>query len=140
MDTPNPFIGQATAPAAAELSPALGPTSVLWDELLDSLAKEQGVIDQEWISSSPKYGWSLVLKLKKRRIVYLGPCAGCFQASFALSDTAVTAARASNHPKPILNLLNDAPHYAEGTGLPLIVKTAKDLPAIRNLVQFKLAN
>jgi hypothetical protein len=31
-------------------------------------------------------------------------------------------------------------HHAEGTGLPPIAKSAKDLPAIRKLVQLKLAN
>jgi hypothetical protein len=139
MDAPNAFIGKTTMPTAAELSAVLGETTKLWAELIDSLAKEQG-LDQEWNSFKPKYGWSLLLKLKKRRIVYLGPCVGCFRASFILGDKAVAAARASNLPKRVLLLLDEAPRYPEGTGLRLLVKTARDLPAIRKLAQIKLAN
>ena len=139
MDAPNAFIGKTTMPTAAELSAVLGETTELWAELIDSLVKEQG-LDQEWNSFKPKYGWTLLLKLKKRRIVYLVPCAGCFRASFVLGDKAVAAARASNLPKRILKLLDEAPRYPEGTGLRLLVKTAKDLPAVCKLAQIKLAN
>lgn len=139
MDAPNAFIGKTTMPTAAELSSVLGATALIWAELIDSLIKEQG-LDQEWNSFKPKYGWSLLLKLKKRRIVYLGPCVGCFRASFILGDKAVAAARASNLPKRVLLLLDEAPRYPEGTGLRLLVKTARDLPAIRKLAQIKLAN
>jgi len=140
MDTPNAFIGKATEPTAAELSSALGTTSMLWHKLVDSLTKQQAGIEQEWHSLKPKYGWTLLLKLKKRRIVYLGPCAGCFRVAFVLGDKAVAAARTSDLPKSVLKLLDEAPRYAEGTGLRLVVKSAKDLPAIRKLAQIKLAN
>jgi Protein of unknown function (DUF3788) len=140
MDIPNAFIGKATAPSAEELSAALGPTSALWHHLVDTMIKENAGLDQEWHSLQPKYGWNLILKLKKRRILYLGPCADCFRASLVLGDRAVSAARVSSLPKPVLKLLEEAPHYAEGTGLRLLVKTAKDLPAIRKLAQIKLAN
>jgi len=139
MDTPNAFIGKTTMPTAAELSAVLGQTTELWAELVDSITKEQE-LNQEWYSLRPKYGWALLLKLKKRRIVYLGPCAGCFRVSFILGNKAVAAARASNLPKRVLKLLDEAPHYPEGTGLSLLVKNAKNLPAIRKLAQIKLAN
>ena len=100
----------------------------------------QGVAEQEWKSSSPKYGWSLRLKLKKRTIVYLGPCDGCFRVAFVLGNRAVAAARQSGLPKPVLKLLDEAPRYAEGTGLRLMVKGPKDLAAIRKLALVKLAN
>jgi hypothetical protein len=140
MDTPNAFIGKPTKPTAEELSAALGPTTTLWHQLVDSLTKEHAGLEQEWHSLKPKYGWTLLLKLKKRRIVYLGPCPGHFRVAFVLGDKAVAAARESSLPKPVLKLLYEAPHYAEGTGLRLLVKTAKDLPAIQKLAQIKLAN
>jgi Protein of unknown function (DUF3788) len=61
------------------------------------------------MSSSPKYGWSLVLKFKKRRIVYLSPCSGCFRASFGLSHKAEVIVRGSNVSKLIPKLLDEAP-------------------------------
>ena len=81
METVNAFIGKTTAPTEAEVDAALGSTAALWKQLVDWMA-EQGAAIQEWNSYSPKAGWALRLKVKKRNIVYLGPCAGCFRASF----------------------------------------------------------
>jgi hypothetical protein len=139
METPNAFIGKTTRPTEAEVAAALGSTAALWKQLVDWMA-EQGAAIQEWNSYSPKYGWSLRLKVKKRNIVYLGPCAGCFRVAFILGDRAVAAARQSDLSKSTLKLLNEAPRYAEGTGVRLIVKGAKDLAAIRKLAFIKLAN
>ena len=139
METPNAFIGKATLPAEQELSAALGSTAELWKQLVNWLA-EQGVADQEWKSSSPKYGWSLRLKLKKRTIVYLGPCNGCFRVAFVLGDRAVAAARKSDLSKSALKLLDEAPRYAEGTGVRLMVKASEDLADVRRLAIIKLAN
>ena len=139
METVNAFIGKTTRPTDAEVSAALGSTAALWKQLVDWMA-EQGAAIQEWNSYSPKYGWSLRLKVKKRNIVYLGPCAGCFRVAFILGDRAVAAARQSDLSKSTLKLLNEAPRYAEGTGVRLIVKGAKDLAAIRKLAFIKLAN
>jgi hypothetical protein len=139
METPNAFIGKTSLPTTKEIVTALGSTADLWKQLVDWLA-EQGVAEEEWKSSSPKYGWSLRLKLKKRTIVYLGPCAGCFRVAFVLGDRAVAAARQSGLAKSTLKLLDEAPRYAEGTGVRLMVKAPKDLAAIRKLALIKLAN
>src|ERR1017187_4350106 len=140
MDIPNAFVGITVQPTEKDIYAALGPSATTWKELVDWLARELGVAEQEWKSSSPKYGWSLRLKLKKRTIIYLGPCNGCFRASFVLGDKAVAATRTISLPKPDIKLIDEAPHYAEGTGLRLIVKTAKDLAAIRILALIKLPN
>jgi hypothetical protein len=139
MDTPNAFIGKTAPPTQNEIDAALGATADVWNQLLHWFA-EQGVADQEWKSSSPKYGWSLRLKLKKRTIVYLAPCNGCFRAAFVLGDRAVAAARQSDLSKTTLKLLDEAPRYAEGTGVRLIVKATKDLASVRKLAAIKLAN
>jgi hypothetical protein len=80
------------------------------------------------------------MKLNKRNIVYLSPCAGCFRVAFVLGDRAMAAARQSKLPKSVLKALNEAPHYAEGTGIRLMVHTNKDLQAIRTLAAIKMAN
>jgi len=108
-------------------------------QLVDWLA-EQGVSGQEWKSSGMKYGWSLRLKQKKKNIVYLSPCAGCFRVAFVLGDRAVEAARNSGLSKTTVQVLDEAPHYPEGTGVRLMVKSAKDLADIRKLALVKLAN
>src|ERR1700686_4039216 len=115
MDNPNAFIGKKTQPTSDEISVALGPTAGVWNEIITWLAEKHGVAIQEWKPVAPqKYGWSLRLKLKQITIIYLGPCASCFRVSFVFGDRAVAAARASDLPKSVLKLLDEAPHYAEG--------------------------
>jgi hypothetical protein len=139
METPNAFLGKAGQPTAEEVSAALGAAAEAWKQLVGWLA-EHGVTDEEWKSTSPKYGWSLRLKLKKRTIAYLAPCPGCFRVAFVLGDRAVAAAFKSNLPKAVQKAIHEAPRYAEGTGLRLIVKAPKDLAAIHKLAAVKLEN
>jgi len=140
VDIPNAFIGRAEKPTIEEVSAALGSSAKIWKELLDWLAEEHAVDVQEWKSVSPQYGWPLRPKLKQRTIVHLSPCKGCFRAVFILGDRAMKAARESNLPKTVVKALDDAPRYAEGTGVRLIVSKGGDLAPIRQLVLVKLAN
>ena len=139
METVNAFIGRTVVPTAKEVDAVLGATAELWDQLVEWLA-EQGAATQEWNSYSPKVGWALRLKVKKRNIIYLGPCDGCFRVALILGDKAVAAARQGDLSKSTLKLLDEAPRYPEGTGLRLMVKAAKDLVAIKKLALIKLAN
>jgi hypothetical protein len=139
MENPNAFIGKTTQPTAEEVIAVLGPTAAVWKELIDWFA-EQKIVDQEWKSYSPKAGWSVRLKVKKRNIIYFAPCKGCFRVAFIFGDKAVAAARQANLSKSTLKLLDEAPRYPEGTGLRLTVKSSKDLAAIRKLALIKLAN
>jgi hypothetical protein len=140
VESTNPFIGKAQQPSEPEILAALGPSAAAWTQLIDWMAARHAVTTQEWKSSSVKYGWSLRLKQKTRNIVYLVPCTDCFRVSFALGDKAMDAARHSRFPKAIAAVLSEAPHYPEGWGVRLTVKTPKDLPAIRALAEIKLAN
>jgi hypothetical protein len=139
METVNAFIGKTARPTEAELAAALGSTVALWKQLVGWMA-EQGAGEREWNSYSPKAGWALKLKQKKRTIAYMGPCAGCFRVAFILGDKAITAARKSDLPKSALKIIDEAPRYAEGTGVRLIVKAEKDLGAIKKLALIKMAN
>jgi hypothetical protein len=134
--SPNAFIGRTKPPTDDELSAELGAVRVLWDELLTELA----LPIQQWHSYSPKAGWSLKLLLKKRTIVYLAPCHGSFRAAFILGDKAVEAARQCRLPKAIIKIIDEAPRYAEGTGVRLEISARKDLAAVKTLAEVKLAN
>jgi hypothetical protein len=140
MDYPNAFIGKTAHPTTAELTATLGKTNELWDELVDWLAQEHGVTDREWTCSGAKYGWALRLKLKKRAILYLGPCDGCFRAALVLGDRAIQAAREGSLSKSLQKLIDEAPRYPEGTGVRIMVKRKADLAAVRELAVIKLAN
>ncbi len=139
MDNPNAFSGKREKPTGEEVSAALGASAKIWEQLVDELVKEYA-LTQEWTSFSPKYGWSLQLKLKKRTILHLSPCQGYFRAALALGDRAMKAARENKFSKTVAKVLEDAPRYAEGTGVRIVVKKAGDLAAIRKLVVVKLEN
>jgi hypothetical protein len=140
MDFANAFIGRAAEPTNEEVCLSLGTCADTWKELVECAVKENGIDKQEWKSYSIKYGWSLRLMMKKRTIVYLSPCQGCFAVLFILGDRAVEAARHCKLPKNVVKAIEEAPRYPEGTGVRLMVKGARDLAAIRKLVAVKLAN
>ena len=141
MAVTNAFIGKTEQPSPEELTAALGPSEKLWEELVQWMATELGATTQEWKGVVPKkYGWSLRLKIKARNIVYLGPSTGCFQVAFALSDRALQAAKEAHLPAAVTKVLAEAPRYPEGTGVRLVVKTARDLPAIHKLAEIKVTH
>ncbi|MGA2570841.1 MAG: DUF3788 domain-containing protein [Terracidiphilus sp.] len=139
MDIQNAFVGSKTPPTEKEVAEALRETGSLWKELIDWLAG-QSIVAKEWKSPSPKFGWGLRPALKKRTILYLGPCEGCFRVAFVLGDRAVAAARSSDLPKSVLKQIAAARRYAEGTGIRLFVRKPADLAPIRKLVEIKLSN
>jgi hypothetical protein len=128
-----------TPPSEVELSAFLGPSQPIWKELLAWL-ESQGIARGDWKSVSPKYGWGLRPALRKRTILYLGPCQGCFRVSFVLGDKAVAAAKASDLPKKLQKEIAEARRYAEGTGVRIFVAKPVDLAVVRRLVALKLEN
>jgi hypothetical protein len=133
---PNAFIEHLEAPSEALLVEALGPAKVAWDALLAELAT-LGLMP-EWHSYSRKAGWALRLKKGKRNILYLSPCAGSFLAAFILGDKALAALRAGGPGPRILDVLERATRYPEGTGLRFETVEAGDLQALLRLTEIKL--
>jgi hypothetical protein len=141
MEYINAFKGRENCPSGAEIADALGPTVNLWNEFIKWMADEEGITEQEWKGIVVKKdGWSLRLKQKSRNIVYLGPGEGCFMVSFVLSDKALTAAKQTNLPKAVAEVIAAAPRYPEGNGVRLVVKRATDLRPIQKIAAIKLAN
>jgi Protein of unknown function (DUF3788) len=136
----NAFAGKPDQPTESELAAALGPAKSIWDRLLAELAQKCDLVTREWNSYSRKAGWSLRLKDGDRNIVYLSPGPGCLMASFALGDKAVRAARESKLPKTVLDLIENAKRYAEGTAVRLEVRVPKDIAAVIKLATIKLEN
>lgn len=137
---PNAFIGKSQKPTDGELAEALGHAKALWDQLLAELADELHLSTQEWHSYSRKAGWSLRLKHKERNILYCSPCQGRFFVSFALGDKAVQAALKSGLPPSAVKVIKEAKRYAEGTGVRIEVKKAKDVEVVKKLAAIKLDN
>jgi hypothetical protein len=137
---PNAFIGRTKTPTDADLTAALGAAKPLWDLVVVEMAQELGLPEREWKSYGSKHGWALRLKRGKRNIVHLAPCQGCFTVLFILGERAVNAARASRLGRAGTKLIDEAPHYPEGTGIRLEVTRARDIPLIKKLARIKLEN
>jgi len=135
----NAFADKPRKPSDSELTLALGPAKPLWDYLI-AAAKELGAADEEWKSYSPKYGWTLRLKKKKRTIVYLSPGTGSFLVSLVLGDRAMAQARQRGLPKTMLKLLADATRYPEGTAIRTNVRKKADVGRVMKLIAIKLGN
>ncbi len=136
----NAFTGQPTAPTASALASALGPSFVLWKQLVTQLKDELKLDGEDWHSSGLKYGWALRLQLKKRNIVYLGPRDGSFMAAFLLGDKAVLAARKSKLPAALLDTLAHTKRYGEGTPVRIEVTRPEDLESVKIVAKIKVEN
>jgi hypothetical protein len=136
---PNAFIGWTAQPTDREVATALGPACELWDDLIAGVTAACGVDGREWKSSGKKYGWSLRLLVKKRRIIYLSPRAGSFGVAFILGAKAVDAARGGALPSKIAKLVENGDRYPEGTGVRIEVSSARDIPGIVKLASIKAA-
>jgi hypothetical protein len=134
------FADKTKKPTAAELAKVLGPTSALWDELKRRIAAQHAPLAEEWVFSGKNYGWALRLKQKKRAVVYLKPCEGFFRASFAFGEKAALAAQQSDLPAATIELIDHAPRFAEGRGVRLEVRSAKDVGVVEKLAAVKMAN
>jgi hypothetical protein len=140
MSTPalNAFVGKTTRPSDSDLEKALGPAKAVWDQLVAELAAEHAVTTREWKSYSAKNGWSLRLTRGKRTIVWLVPNAGSFEVAFIFGEKALTALRQTAVPTRVLRMLDEAPKYAEGTGVRFPITAAKDIAVVKKLAAIKL--
>jgi hypothetical protein len=139
MERANAFVSHPAMPTPTEVASTLSRNAGLWQDIVRFCA-EQGITETEWKSVSPKYGWSLRLKRRKRTILYLGPCEGCIRVAFVLGEKAVEAARKSDLAPEMLAMIDKAPRYAEGTGIVFLVKRKSDLAIVKALVSIKLEN
>jgi hypothetical protein len=136
----NAFINKLEKPKESDLATALGSARELWDKLIADVTSECAIDDEEWNSYSPKAGWSLRLKRKKRNILYLSPSRGCFTASLILGDKALRSVRKSGLPKRVMKIVDEAKRYPEGTAIRIEVKGPKDIDLVKKLAVIKTEN
>jgi hypothetical protein len=134
------FSDKSRQPSEDDLKAKLGTTFVFWNDLKKIIAAEYSPVTEEWRFTSKKTGWGLRLKGEKRTILYMTPCEGYFLASFALGEKAVKAVHESDLPASVLEVIDNAPKYAEGRGVRLEVRDLSDVRAVEKLAVAKMAN
>lgn len=133
------FDDESQRPEEGTLRAALGGSSALWEEIRAFTTSHWPPIVEEWAFSSKKAGWSVRLRRRERILLYLIPQHGQFLVGFVLGDRAVEAARQAELPEAVLEQINSARRYAEGTGFRLTVRTPEDLQAVQRLATIKMA-
>jgi hypothetical protein len=134
------FDDKSRPPKDAELAATLGKTLAHWNKLRKLIAARYAPLSEDWGFSSKSTGWGLRLKQGKRTVLYMTPCEGHFLASFALGEKAVQAAHESVLPASVLEVIDSARKHAEGRGVRLGVKTARDVRNAERLAVIKMAN
>ena len=122
------------------LAEVLGRSKGHWDAIRAYLEEKYPGAESEWTFTSPKYGWILRPRFKKRTILYMIPGRRSFGVSFCLGGKAVAAAEQSTLPESILETIRTARPYAEGRGVRVEVKRKADVENIKKLVEIKMAN
>ena len=132
------FGDKARQPEDADLAKVLKRSFVFWGELKKVIESRFTPLSVEWGFTTPS-GWWMRLKHKKRTVLYMTPCEGHFLASFALGEKAVKAAHDSDLPNSVLKLIDSAKKYAEGRGVRLEVRNAKDVRHVETLALIKMS-
>jgi hypothetical protein len=101
---------------------------------------ECGITDKEWNCYSPKAGWSLRLKQKKRNIVYLAPCDQSFRVAFILGEEAMKVAKNTQFPAKYTKLIAEAIRYPEGSAIRFEVTNDDDVAFVKQLAKIKVEN
>lgn len=127
-------------PEDEALAQVLGKSMSLWQAIHADLAASYPGVENQWQFTSPKYGWILRARDKKRTILYMIPGKGSFTTSFCLGGKAVAAAEQSPLPTEIREEIRNARPYAEGRGVRVEVKRKADVESVRMLVEIKVAH
>lgn len=136
----NVLMEKSVKPNNEQLSGVLGKTYKLWEDLKKHLIEEHGELIEDWKFYNQKSGWTLKLLKKKRNLFFFIALEKCFRIVFVFGDKAVAEVEKSDLAESIKEELRNAKKYAEGRGLPLDVKTRKDVENVKKLVRIKLKN
>jgi hypothetical protein len=131
------FADKARQPTDRDLRSILGKSYTAWVRLIELVSDRITPISQVWNFTSASTGWGLRLKRNDRVILYMTPREDHFLVSFALGEKAVVAARLQKLPTAVLNAIESAPKYAEGRGVRLEVRHAREVPALATLAEIK---
>lgn len=137
---PTSKVAASREPGPAELRGKLGRSHVHWTALIERLEAELAPLEKSWNRGTTTGDWTLRLRQGKRTVVYLTPFEKYFRAGLVLGEKAVAAAHEASLPAPCLAQLDAAPRYAEGRGVRIEVRNARDLAAVTTLALAKMAH
>ena len=134
------FSDKAHQPSDGDVRRILGKAYESWARLIADVADGLGPIDQVWGFASAKTGWGMRIRRGKRVILYMTPQPGKFLVSFALGEKAVAAAQSCKLPPAVLHCIDEAPRYAEGRAVRIVVTRNSQVAPLAVLALVKHQN
>lgn len=95
-------------------------------------------VTREWRRYKVDTPWVLKVSEGKRTLFYATPKRGAFEAVVLLGPKATEAALAGRVTKKLHAAIREAPAYAEGRPVRVVVKRAADLVGVEQLLAVKL--
>ena len=132
------FSDKSVTPDENMLTEAFGEAKKLWDEIKEYVIDNYPPVTEEWFFSGAKWGWSFRLKRKKRVILYFTSQEGWFYNGFVLGDRAKGYAEEAGLSPEVMEVINNAPKYGEGTGFRAEVRSPDILFDIKKLIEVKM--
>lgn len=123
---------------AGQWKAALGRAYPMWAGVVRVVEELASPLDIEWKLSTLAFGHVCLLRHKKRTLLYLLPEPPSITVAIVLGERAYGLAMVSTLSAAIKQALSDARPYAEGRGIRVPVRAARDLGTIRKLVTIKL--
>ena len=131
------FDDKTITPTENMVSSAIGESKPLWDKLQSHVDENYQGLTNEWKMYSKKSGWNLVLKQKKRTLLYFVPCDNHFIVAFVLGEKAVETALKSPITEKTKAEIQNADICAMGHSFFVYVRTKQDLDDVFELLKIK---
>jgi hypothetical protein len=134
------FDNKSREPTNAELDETLGDAAALLKNIKEHLLDQFEELTHEWKFYGKKGGWTLAIKQKERRILYIIPHSEGFEVVVVLGKRAVQAAQRCALPANIQTAIENAREYVEGRTIRFDVSTSHAVAALKQLVEIKMFN
>ena len=134
------FEDKLKKPEQKEITEVLGSTEHLWNNIIDYIVPNYTGALEEWKYYGKSSGWMLLIKHKKRTILYLIPHNGFFIVLFVFGEKAARDACESNLPHYIIEKIESAKPYVEGRSFQIEVRNEQDIEYIKMLIDIKMIN
>lgn len=134
------FVDKDLKPNPTALAEVLGDSHPLWMQIKEHLDHSYGELIEEWKFYGAKSGWLLKMLKKKRNLFFVIPMQDFFVISFVFGEKAVDRILDSDLPDELKSTLRNARKYAEGRGLPIEVRSKKEVEQIKTLLEIKVNN
>ncbi len=123
---------------AGQWKTALGRAYATWAGIVRVVEELASPLDIVWKPSKIAFGHVCLLRHKKRTLLYLLPEKASVTVAIVLGERAYALAMASTLSAAVKTSLTEARPYAEGRGIRVRVRAARDLATIRKLVAIKI--